>query len=209
MTSDLQTVLNKTEFLKPEEDLASLAGQIKAEFDQINPALLGGFRTALGHAFKVGELLTKAKAKLKAEVGHGQWLDWVEEHCPFVGVRTAQVYMQLHRNRDKIEADANAQSAALFKCLSVHAALGILAGKLEADEDDADGEAGDDKPDDGDSQEVDPEAELTEKSDKVQSAENRYCDYLTKLSDLDHNAAQECASRLVRRLRNGGLLPKR
>jgi hypothetical protein len=210
MTSDLQTILDNTSFLKPEDDLASLAGQIKAEFEKINPALLGGFRTALGHAFRVGELLTQAKPK----VPRGKWLEWVEQNTPLVSVRTAQLYMQLHRRQPEIEAAANAQSVALFKALSMNGALGLLAGPLEKEEED--GEAKDAEPKDGadqtgdgsDDQQEEPEltkAEKKELKDQVHwviLAERRYMDALGELSELSDDEVEKAATRLMKHLRS-------
>jgi hypothetical protein len=58
-------------------------------------------RDALGHALRVGELLTKAKAT----VAHGEWLPWIEKHCEF-SIRTAQGYIRLHERRDAIAKSA-------------------------------------------------------------------------------------------------------
>jgi len=49
-------------------------------------------------ALECGSLLAEAKAALP----HGEWQDWLSEHCPAIGQSTARMYMQLHHHRDKI-----------------------------------------------------------------------------------------------------------
>ena len=63
--------------------------------------VVDGLRSALEHGVEVGELLIEAKA----QVGHGNWTLWVENHCPF-GLRMAQNYLRLARRKDEL---ANAQ----------------------------------------------------------------------------------------------------
>jgi hypothetical protein len=53
--------------------------------------------SAVEHAIKAGELLIYAKAEVK----HGEWEPWLKEN--FEGsLRTAQMYMRVFRNRDKL-----------------------------------------------------------------------------------------------------------
>ena len=49
------------------------------------------------HAINAGRLLIEAKAQL----AHGQWLPWLEDHCQ-VSERTAQAYMQCARGIAKL-----------------------------------------------------------------------------------------------------------
>lgn len=79
-----------------------LAEQINSE----HAACLKAANDALEHAMRCGELLAQAKA----ECDHGQWQDWLADN--FAGsTRTAQVYMRLANNRDRL---AKAQSPALL-----------------------------------------------------------------------------------------------
>jgi hypothetical protein len=52
---------------------------------------------ALAHAIAAGTALIEAKSLVR----HGEWLDWVAEHCDFTD-RTAQRYMQLARNPSRV-----------------------------------------------------------------------------------------------------------
>ncbi len=88
----------------------TLAAQINAEHSKAEMAA----RTAIGHAVRVGELLTQAKA----EVPHGGWMPWVESNLSF-GDRQGRKYMQLFRNREQIGIE-NAD-------LTIDAAVGLMA----------------------------------------------------------------------------------
>lgn len=91
--------------------LTTLADEIRSEHEQVGIAM----RSALVHAMRVGELLIEAKA----QIGHGCWLPWLEEHCD-LAERTAQAYMRLYRDRDRLDPQRVAD-------LSVREALGLLA----------------------------------------------------------------------------------
>ena len=88
------------------------AERIEAE----HRAAIGAARTAIEHAVECGRLLIEAKA----QIGHGGWLAWVEEHLTF-GARQATKYMRLQRHRGHL-ANRNCGSD-----LGVNAALGLLA----------------------------------------------------------------------------------
>lgn len=72
---------------------ASLAGDIRREHEQASEA----FASAVEHAIRCGELLTDAKA----QVGHGGWGAWLDEHFP-ASERTARGYMRLAANRQRV-----------------------------------------------------------------------------------------------------------
>jgi hypothetical protein len=74
--------------------LADLAARIRAEHESISTALKDSVR----HAISAGELLIEAKAQL----GHGQWLPWLKDHCE-IADRTARLYMRVAKNRAEIE----------------------------------------------------------------------------------------------------------
>ena len=57
-------------------------------------------KQAIDAAYEAGTLLIEAKAQVK----HGEWLNWLEVNCPAVAVRTAQQYMALVNNRELIES---------------------------------------------------------------------------------------------------------
>jgi len=104
----------------PRNQLGDLAQRIHAE----HRAVLAAVKLGAEHAMAAGDLLLKAKPRF----GHGQWVDWVECNCK-ITKRSAQVYMQLARNRSTIEAKA--QSSALSD-LSTSAALKLIAAPPKA-----------------------------------------------------------------------------
>src|SRR5262245_40621328 len=75
--------------------LADLAAQIRAEHEATSAAL----KSSVEHAIKAGDLLLEAKAQIK----HGQWLPWLQEHCE-LSERSAQLYMRIAKERETIEA---------------------------------------------------------------------------------------------------------
>ena len=76
------------------QELFDLADVINAEHKAFRRAFKATFRSGL----MAGDKLLEAKEL----VGHGGWGSWVAENCEFSD-RTAQVYMQLARNRDRVE----------------------------------------------------------------------------------------------------------
>jgi hypothetical protein len=54
---------------------------------------------AVEHAVRCGELLIAAKARVE----HGEWLPWLEKHCPEISDRSARAYMRLHREMGKLD----------------------------------------------------------------------------------------------------------
>lgn len=57
-------------------------------------------RESLGHARACGDLLIQAKAS--EEIEHGNWMEWVKEHCPF-DHSTANLYMKIAREWSTLE----------------------------------------------------------------------------------------------------------
>ena len=82
--------------------LTDLAARIKTE----HGAAAASLGDAVRHAITAGELLIEAKALVR----HGQWLQWLRDHCS-LSERTCQLYMRLAKSRVEIEK-ANAQSIA-------------------------------------------------------------------------------------------------
>jgi hypothetical protein len=75
-------------------------------------------KRGLEHAIAAGQLLLEAKEI----IGHGGWLAWLEANCR-VGVRQAQTFMRLARNRHKLEAIKN-ESAAYLTIATAEALVG-------------------------------------------------------------------------------------
>jgi hypothetical protein len=95
--------------------LPDLATQINAEHAQVRSA----FRTGLDHALACGKLLIRAKDSLP----HGQWLPWLEEHCPDISERLAQRYMRVARDMPRIDTS----NPTRVSDLSLRQALELLA----------------------------------------------------------------------------------
>ena len=85
--------------LRPSAD--DLANRINAEHEEVK----NSFRHGIDHMIKAGLLLLQAKDT----VGHGSFLDWVGENCNCTG-RTAQLYMKLAKNKDKLGPNAKSIS---------------------------------------------------------------------------------------------------
>jgi hypothetical protein len=79
-------------------DLEDLAALVRSEIQQARKA----WCLTLGHAMAAGDALIAVQPKV-TERGIA-WKKWLRENC-FVGVSTAQLYQQLARHRDKIEAE--------------------------------------------------------------------------------------------------------
>jgi Protein of unknown function (DUF3102) len=88
-------------------------------------ALIASHKTGLGHALRLGELLNEAKEV----VGHGKWTDWLKVHCSRVTHRTANLYMNLAKNKDKFSDPTNSQRVANMAAeddLSIRAAIDVV-----------------------------------------------------------------------------------
>lgn len=96
--------------------LDSLAVELRREVE----AAEADFRSALEHAVRAGELLLEAKA----QVGHGEWLPWLEANFPG-SVRSAQGYMRLAENAEDAQRVAH---------LGIKGALKQLAAPTSKDE---------------------------------------------------------------------------
>jgi hypothetical protein len=83
---------------QPSISTLSDADLIKSINDKMR-SMLHSYRSSVGHAIEVGELLKEAKAR----VGHGNFEPWLKEHCN-LSFRTARRYMKLAENRAQIEA---------------------------------------------------------------------------------------------------------
>src|SRR5262249_36631285 len=70
-------------------------------------SMLHSYRSSVGHAIDVGELLKEAKDR----VGHGNFEAWLKEHCN-LSFRTARRYMKLAENRTEIEAQFKSANVA-------------------------------------------------------------------------------------------------
>jgi hypothetical protein len=112
MTARLVTVDN---FATPETpDPANLITTAQREHQAVGHAL----GNALVHAMNAGDALTP----LRETVQEGQWQAYLREHVVDISERTARVYMQLAKERAKLERQSSAAP------LSIAAALEFLKG---------------------------------------------------------------------------------
>jgi N6-adenosine-specific RNA methylase IME4 len=73
-------------------------------------------------------------SKRNNKIPHGQWLPWLQEHCG-VTPRSAQGYMKLARNRDKLEANTKALAHLTIEgALKSLAAPALAIASLETEE---------------------------------------------------------------------------
>jgi len=100
--------------------LEDLARRINDEHHQCAEAA----RSTLDHALNAGALLAQAKA----QVVHGQWADWLRDHCT-VSERTAQLYMKLAR---EWPIWLEAHKSATIADLSMTQAVALLAAPSRA-----------------------------------------------------------------------------
>src|SRR5215468_12439551 len=71
---------------------------IKSINDKVR-SMMHSYRSSVGYAIEVGELLKEAKAR----AGHGNFEAWLKENCN-LSFSTARRYMKLADNRAQIEA---------------------------------------------------------------------------------------------------------
>lgn len=83
-------------------ELTALSAQINEAHEQA----LQHASNAVECARRAGEFLNRAKA----EIAHGDWLPWIEGHCPEITPRTAQRYMRIAKEWPKLEAAAGANA---------------------------------------------------------------------------------------------------
>jgi hypothetical protein len=111
--------------LLDEKDLAGkMSKQILAIIREQARAFQNMARTQLLHALNLGCALSV----VRDEQGYGEWGKWVEG-LPF-GLRAAQGYIQLHKNREEILARIAASKAANAHpdaCFTIKAAFQMIA----------------------------------------------------------------------------------
>jgi len=103
MSEYLERINTKTKLKRAEVFL----GEIQSEHFLVEAHT----KRALWHAQRAGELLIRVKETL----AHGSFIYWIESNCAF-STRTAQLYMNLYRNREligKAQALAQLSSGAL------------------------------------------------------------------------------------------------
>ncbi|MCW7460136.1 DUF3102 domain-containing protein [Leptospira bandrabouensis] len=80
---------------------------------ELHESIIGGIRNVLQNAMTLGEELSKIKENL----GHGNWLPWLEENVPF-SERSARNYINIYKNRDLLNRQPVADLKSAIKFLS-------------------------------------------------------------------------------------------
>ena len=106
------------EVIEGGKGLAHLAAEINAE----HKGVVGAARSGLEHALAAGDLLIEAKSQLN----HGEWQPWLKANCK-PSKRTAQLYMQIAKNRKLLESKS--ATVALFTVKAAADELNHMAGE--------------------------------------------------------------------------------
>jgi hypothetical protein len=81
----------------------TLLNDLAQQINDANTAAAGSFKEGLSHAIRAGQLLIEAKRHHQ----HGDWRDWMAKNLTF-SERTAQGYMQVSRNAERLGQNRNA-----------------------------------------------------------------------------------------------------
>jgi hypothetical protein len=129
----MNNIETDTTIVKAEVDLEpdELAVIVRDEIQQARRA----WSNALGHAMNAGDVLIAVQPKV-AERGIN-WKKWLKENC-FIGASTAQLYQQLARHRDQIEAELQARGE-----LSLRGARQLISSARDDADDDEGGDESD------------------------------------------------------------------
>jgi hypothetical protein len=92
------------------EDLSNPA---VTEINRLHSENCADAENTLKRALRSGELLAAQKASLK----HGQWLPWLEANTK-INERTAQNYLRVYKNREKLKSESLADLAEAYQFLA-------------------------------------------------------------------------------------------
>jgi hypothetical protein len=87
----------------------------REEIARLHEEIVGHLRQSLEKAIRIGELLTEQKESLK----HGEYTPWLKANVPFSD-RTAQNYMRVYRERDRIKTETVSDLTGAYKLLADH-----------------------------------------------------------------------------------------
>jgi hypothetical protein len=83
------------------------------EIGKLHGEIIVNLKISLENAIRIGELLTEQKSSLK----HGQFTYWIATNLPFSD-RTAQNYMRVYRERDRLKTETVSDLKSAYKFLS-------------------------------------------------------------------------------------------
>jgi hypothetical protein len=98
--TEKQLIVSRTAELR---QLTKEAKQFFAEAEKQRASVEAGVASALDKAWQCGKRLNA----IKAIVGHGNWLPWLENHWPELPERTAQLYMKIDRDNPNTQRVAD------------------------------------------------------------------------------------------------------
>ena len=84
-----------------------------AEIKDLHGKFVESFKKTLDCGIRIGDLLKQQKEELK----HGEFGKWIEENLSF-SIRTAQNYMKLHKERDKLKSATVSHLTESYRLLS-------------------------------------------------------------------------------------------
>ena len=80
---------------------------------QLHNQIIADLKRSLDSAIRIGELLTEQKENLN----HGEFGPWIKSNLPFTD-RTAQNYMRLYRERDRLKTETVSDLKSAYKLLA-------------------------------------------------------------------------------------------
>lgn len=93
--------------------LTNKSDQAVIRIIELHESIIGGMRNVLQNAMTLGEELSIIKDNL----GHGNWLPWLEENVPF-SERSARNYINIFKNRELLNRQPVADLRSAIKFLS-------------------------------------------------------------------------------------------
>ncbi|GBF52088.1 hypothetical protein LPTSP4_36260 [Leptospira ryugenii] len=79
----------------------------------LHESVIGGMKNVLQNAMALGEELHK----IKENIGHGNWIPWIEKNLPF-SERSARNYISIYKNRDSLNRQPIADLKSAIKFIS-------------------------------------------------------------------------------------------
>ncbi|TGL35591.1 DUF3102 domain-containing protein [Leptospira perdikensis] len=98
----------------PKENLpTSKTEQTVRRIIDLHESVLGGMKNVLQNAMALGEELLK----IKEDLGHGNWIPWIEQNLPF-SERSARNYISIFKNKELLNRQPIADLKSAIKFLS-------------------------------------------------------------------------------------------
>ncbi|TGN20801.1 DUF3102 domain-containing protein [Leptospira idonii] len=98
---------------KVEKDNSLSVDRSALRIIELHDSVIGGMRNVLQNSILIGEELSKKKQ----ELGHGNWIPWIEGNLPF-SERSARNYIRLFENKEVLNRQPIADLKSAIKFLS-------------------------------------------------------------------------------------------